>query len=312
MLLGLDMGETRPRREKGGAGERRCVVSRASAPRTGLIRFALAPDNGVVPDLAENLPGRGCWVTADRATVETARAKGHFARAFEAPARAQSDLADLIERRLAERCTALIGLARRANAIMVGRDQVRAAISAGQIAVLLTASESDGRDAAELAQRFASRIRAGRKAAAPATGAEVDPVSVASVIAAAAPGNSAADDAAVLASAATGAHPGAPAAAIDPAETIPADADPPDAGPSDAGPPDAGPADGGQRVEIPYFTLLTAAEIGAALGRTGIVHLGVKPGRLADLLAREIRRLSGFRAGPAGRGIDSRKAHAHG
>lgn len=306
MLLGLDMGETRPRREKGGAGERRCVVSRASAPRTGLIRFALAPDNGVVPDLAENLPGRGCWVNADRASVDTARAKGHFARAFEAPARAQPDLADLIERRLAERCTALIGLARRANAIMVGRDQVRAAISAGDVAVLLTAAESDGRDASELAQRFASRIRARRRdAAALAAAAEPPTADIA-----AAPPPEAAPGGDAVALPATEAVPVVPdPAGVDPAfgEAV-ADSATPAIGDA-AG---AGPADDGQREEIPYFTLLTAAEIGAALGRTGIVHLGVKPGRLADLLAREIRRLSGFRAGPAGRGIDSRKAHAHG
>ena len=36
-------------------------------PVDELIRFVVGPD-GVVPDLKRKLPGRGLWVTAERAT----------------------------------------------------------------------------------------------------------------------------------------------------------------------------------------------------------------------------------------------------
>ncbi len=191
-----------PARRSEKVSERRCIVTRESAPRAGLIRFVLGPEGAVVPDLAEALPGRGVWVGAERTAVETARAKNIFAHAFRAPAKPPADLADRIERLLAERCIALIGFARRADQIFVGRDQVKAAIGQGAVALLLAAADSEGRDAADLAARF-----------------------------------------------------------------------------------------GGER-----FSILTGAELGAALKRETIVHMGVKPGRLAETLARELRRLEGMRA----------------
>jgi len=208
---------TEPAGRSDKVSERRCIVTRESAPRAGLIRFVLGPDTAVVPDLAENLPGRGVWVSAERAAVENARAKNIFAHAFRAPAKPPADLTARIERLLAERCIGLIGFARRADQIFVGRDQVKAAIGsaargADAVALLLAASDSEGRDAADLAARF-----------------------------------------------------------------------------------------GGER-----FSVLTSAELGAALGRAGIVHMGVKPGRLAETLARELRRLEGLRAAEANPALSKR------
>ncbi len=42
---------------------------------------------------------------------------------------------------------------------------------------------------------------------------------------------------------------------------------------------------------------LSAAELGAALGREHAVHIALKPGPLTDLFLTEARRLAGFRAG---------------
>ena len=60
--------------------ERRCIVTGEVQPKAGLIRFVAGPDGQVVPDLAEKLPGRGIWVTADRAAIAKAAAKGLFSR----------------------------------------------------------------------------------------------------------------------------------------------------------------------------------------------------------------------------------------
>jgi len=54
--------------------ERICIVTRAVAPVDALIRFVVAPDGAVVPDLRRRLPGRGIWVTAKADHVETAEA----------------------------------------------------------------------------------------------------------------------------------------------------------------------------------------------------------------------------------------------
>lgn len=127
--------------------ERRDLVTRQVMDESCLIRFVAGPDGSVVPDLARKLPGRGLWVAADRASVETAATKGLFARAAKAPLKAAPDLADLVDRLLARRCLEQLGLARREGVLISGFEKSAAAIRAGRAAWLIEASDgaADGR-----------------------------------------------------------------------------------------------------------------------------------------------------------------------
>lgn len=120
---------------------RRCIVSGASAPRAGLLRFVVAPDGHLVPDLGESLPGRGLWVTAEHAALATACEKGLFARAARRPVVVAPDLADEVERQLAARALDCLGLARRAGALVTGFDKVKRALAERRVAVLVEASD---------------------------------------------------------------------------------------------------------------------------------------------------------------------------
>ncbi|MGF1462444.1 MAG: RNA-binding protein [Maricaulaceae bacterium] len=140
----------RPNRSRGGAmgRERRCIGSGVVKPETHLVRIALGPEGGLAVDLAARAPGRGAWISPDRALIAKAVKKGLFARAFEAPVRPPEDLVEQIVARLRARCLESLGLARRAGALVLGFDPVREAIRAGQAAWLVEASDGavDGRD----------------------------------------------------------------------------------------------------------------------------------------------------------------------
>lgn len=127
--------------------ERRDLVTRQVMDESCLIRFVAGPDGSVVPDLARKLPGRGLWVAADRASVETAATKGLFARAAKAPLKAAPDLADLVDRLLARRCLEQLGLARREGVLISGFEKSAAAIRSGRAAWLIEAADgaADGR-----------------------------------------------------------------------------------------------------------------------------------------------------------------------
>jgi hypothetical protein len=129
------------------ARERRDVVSGETWEESALIRFVLAPDGTVTPDLARKLPGRGVWVAADRASVETAARKGHFARSAKTKAKAPPDLADQVEMLLQRRVLDGLGLARRAGQLISGFEKVSAALTSGQAAWLIEAADGapDGR-----------------------------------------------------------------------------------------------------------------------------------------------------------------------
>ena len=96
---------------------RRCLVRRTADARDQLIRFVLDPEQRVVPDLDERLPGRGMWLSADRDVVNRAVAGKLFARTARAPATAEANLADKVEQLLAKRALECIGLARRAGQV---------------------------------------------------------------------------------------------------------------------------------------------------------------------------------------------------
>jgi predicted RNA-binding protein YlxR (DUF448 family) len=81
--------------------DRTCIVTRKTAETDELIRFVVGPDSAVVPDLKRNLPGRGCWVSADRLHVDKAAAKNLFSRAFKTKVDVPAELGALVDGLLA-------------------------------------------------------------------------------------------------------------------------------------------------------------------------------------------------------------------
>lgn len=186
-------------RPEGAEATRRCLATGRTAPRAELIRFAVGPDGMVVCDLGEKLPGRGLWVAADRAALAAADARA-FARANHGPVTVPGDLAVRVAAGLRRRLIDLLGMARRAGALVAGYEKTRAALKAGEARLLIAARDgaADGR----------------------------------SKLAALAP-------------------------------------------------------------ELEIMTALSADEIGAALGRDGVVHAAVTDIRLAAVIMREAARLAG-------------------
>lgn len=130
--------------------ERRCIVSGDVQPKAGLVRFVVSPAGMIVPDLAGKLPGRGIWVTADRAAIGTAAKKGLFARAARAPVTLPEGLADLVEAGLARRVVDLISLARKAGLAVAGFEKVKGWLADGKARVLLQASDGSERGKGKL------------------------------------------------------------------------------------------------------------------------------------------------------------------
>ncbi len=130
--------------------ERRCIVTRESGPRAGLIRFVIGPGDEIVPDLAERLPGRGLWVSADAAILRQAAAKGQFARAARQPVRVPPDLVARVEGLLVQRLVDLMALARRAGEALAGLEKTKDALVSGKAVLLVQASDGSARETAAL------------------------------------------------------------------------------------------------------------------------------------------------------------------
>ncbi len=155
------------------APERRCVLTQAHGPRAMLIRLAIGPDAQIAPDFAGKLPGRGAWISADRALLETAMAKGKLkgalARAFKSNSlRLPDDLADQIAAGLERRALDRLGLENRAGNLIWGHERIGEALLKGKVRLLLHAADArpDGM----------GKLEARRRGASPATPSLVLPV----------------------------------------------------------------------------------------------------------------------------------------
>ncbi|MDC9822552.1 RNA-binding protein [Devosia sp. ZB163] len=128
--------------------ERMCALTREVKPVADLIRFAVSPDDEVVPDTDARAEGRGVWITLGYRQVAEAQKKKAFARSLKSEVKVPEDLAGLTRRRLEERYLSALSLARKAGQLVTGATKVKAAIEGGEISALLTATDAaeDGRN----------------------------------------------------------------------------------------------------------------------------------------------------------------------
>lgn len=121
------------------------------------MRFVLGPDGALAPDFSGKLPGRGAWLTPTRDALERALKKGAFARSFKAAAPAPDDLAQRVEAGLTKAALSALGLARKAGDAVLGFEKTRAALNAGDVAVLINACDG-GADGKRKLAGLATRV----------------------------------------------------------------------------------------------------------------------------------------------------------
>ena len=100
--------------------ERRCIASGQTKSAEQLIRFVCGPDGTIVPDLAQKLPGRGCWVSLSQTALQQACEKQLFMRHIGAKAPAFELVVAQLVSLLGQRFQQSLSLARRAGLAIGG------------------------------------------------------------------------------------------------------------------------------------------------------------------------------------------------
>lgn len=119
-----------------------------------MIRFCVAPDGTLTPDLAHKLPGRGIWVTADRDVVAEACEKNLFTKAARRKVKYPENPDELITDLFVKRLQSLLGVAKKAGLVVAGFEKVAEALRKGQVVCLIEAT-----DAAEDGKEKLDRLR---------------------------------------------------------------------------------------------------------------------------------------------------------
>ncbi len=144
------MGRSSVSEDRADGPDRKCISTGEVQPKHGLIRFVVGPSDEVVPDILGKLPGRGVYVSADRAALDLAVSKRAFAKAFKRQVKVPEGLADLTEQLLARRVIDLISLARKSGDAVAGYEKVKDWLAKEEAQILIQATDGSGRGKSKL------------------------------------------------------------------------------------------------------------------------------------------------------------------
>jgi predicted RNA-binding protein YlxR (DUF448 family)/ribosomal protein L30E len=136
---------------------RTCIATGEEMPKTEMIRFVVSPDNLLVVDVEEKLPGRGIWVSATPNAIRHACDKRLFAKAARQQVTVPADLETFVEARLLARVQNWISLSVKSGNIVTGFVKVEAYLKADKAKLILEASDGS-RDGREKIIRMAQHV----------------------------------------------------------------------------------------------------------------------------------------------------------
>ena len=143
---------------------RRCILTRVERDPADLLRFVADPEGRLVPDLSRKLPGRGVWVTADKASVAAAVEAKAFTKSLKRAVAVSPDLPQLVETLFVRRTLEALSLANKAGLVTTGFEKVEALIGSRRAAALLQGVDAAADGKHKLDRKFAAVQRDSGKA----------------------------------------------------------------------------------------------------------------------------------------------------
>ena len=129
---------------------RKCIASGEVKDKSSLLRFVVTPDNMVVADVLEKLPGKGIWLGCSKDLLEKTLRDGLFARVTKKPINVPETLLDDVEQMLTNRVISLISLARKSGRAVAGYEKVKDWLSKDLATVLVQSQDGSERGKSKL------------------------------------------------------------------------------------------------------------------------------------------------------------------
>jgi uncharacterized protein len=141
------------------ARERLCVATRLVRPVETLIRLVPSPDGMLTPDLKRTLPGRGVWVTANRASFKEAIRKKAFVRSLKQAVAVPSNLSEMVEKLLEKGVLDMLSFANKAGLVISGFAKVMDALESERVSNRIVALIQARDGAQDGARKLAQAVR---------------------------------------------------------------------------------------------------------------------------------------------------------
>ena len=105
--------------------DKKSFSENAGIHQDDFIKISLSPDNELVPDLHNNLPGKSIWVPANKARINDILKEDDLETFLGAQRLSTKDLIFLIEKLLRNKILNSISLAKKAGYLAIGLDKIK-------------------------------------------------------------------------------------------------------------------------------------------------------------------------------------------
>jgi predicted RNA-binding protein YlxR (DUF448 family) len=140
--------------------KRSCIACRREGGKGTFLRFVLAPDGTVTPDIEEKLPGRGAYTCQSRRCLLDAVKRRQFSRAFKGVAAAVDGqvMDDLLQRIMKQRIAGYLSLANKAGTTVSGGDAIEKSLKGSHLPRILVLATDTSPSIAEKLTGMATRV----------------------------------------------------------------------------------------------------------------------------------------------------------
>ena len=119
---------------------KKIFLNSSSINKDDFIKICLSPDNKLIPDLCEKLPGKSVWLPADKAIIVDILRKEDLKTHFGVSKIYSRDLVSIIEMILRKKILECISLTKKAGLLAIGLDSIKLKLTQRKHCLVLTAN----------------------------------------------------------------------------------------------------------------------------------------------------------------------------
>ena len=107
---------------------KKIFLNSSSINKDNLIKICLSPDNKLIPDLCDKLPGKSVWLPADKALIVNILRKEDLKKYFRVSKIYSTDLVSIIEMILRKKILSSISMTKKSGVLAIGLDAIKTQI----------------------------------------------------------------------------------------------------------------------------------------------------------------------------------------
>ncbi len=118
---------------------KKLFLNNSSVNKDGFIKICLSPDNKLIPDLCDKLPGKSIWLPANKALIVDILKKEDLKTYFGVPKISSPDLVSLIEMILRKKILSSISMTKKSGVLAIGLDAIKTQLTHNRNCLIIVA-----------------------------------------------------------------------------------------------------------------------------------------------------------------------------